>query len=391
MILAAQLGVPEEQDPRALRRHRRLVRPEDRRCARGHRRRARRPSTLGRPVKWIEDRNEHLAVGATRARRRREIEAAVTADGVMLGVRMDDDAEHRRLPGDPFRRDRAARSSGCSRARQDRGARVQAHRRCSRNKATYVAYRGPWAAGDFLRERMIDIDRPRARRRAARRPAAQLRRPRRGAAADGHGPASPASRRGSRSSRPPTSRRLAGFRERQAEARADGRYLGHRHGARTSRRRRARRSRAAGRRDLGREVATRALDDDGTRHRHPADAARAEPRDDVRPDRGRRARRAVRAGAGRRRRHRHHARSGHRWQPGGDDGGRRDAPHGPRAPGEDPRRWPRTSSRRAPSDLEIADGVVGVKGVPVVQLPMASSHGSSPTATPARGADPSST
>ena len=25
------------------------------------------------------------------------------------------------------------------------------------NKATYVSYRGPWATGDFLRERLLDI------------------------------------------------------------------------------------------------------------------------------------------------------------------------------------------------------------------------------------------
>ena len=25
------------------------------------------------------------------------------------------------------------------------------------NKATYVAYRGPWATGDFLRERLLDV------------------------------------------------------------------------------------------------------------------------------------------------------------------------------------------------------------------------------------------
>ncbi len=122
---------------------------------------------------------------------------------------------------------------------------------------------------------------------------------------------------------------LPAFRTRQAAARAEGRYLGigfaslHRGGPGPE-------PRAAGGGVMGNENMRMRLDADGiVLGVHRPDAARAEPRDDVRPDRGRRARRAVRAGAGRRRRQRHRAdRASDRRQPGGDDGRRRHAPHG---------------------------------------------------------------
>ena len=44
---------------------------------------------LGRPVKWIEDRLEHLATGGQAREEMADIEAAVTDDGVILGVKME--------------------------------------------------------------------------------------------------------------------------------------------------------------------------------------------------------------------------------------------------------------------------------------------------------------
>ncbi|MBX9826301.1 MAG: xanthine dehydrogenase family protein molybdopterin-binding subunit [Xanthobacteraceae bacterium] len=43
----------------------------------------------GRPVKWVEDRAEHLLAASTGPNRVTEIEAAVTNDGKILGLRMD--------------------------------------------------------------------------------------------------------------------------------------------------------------------------------------------------------------------------------------------------------------------------------------------------------------
>src|SRR5262249_58568948 len=42
-----------------------------------------------RPVKWVEDRAEHLVAASSGPNRVTEIEAAVTHDGKILGLRMD--------------------------------------------------------------------------------------------------------------------------------------------------------------------------------------------------------------------------------------------------------------------------------------------------------------
>ena len=198
---------------------------------------------LGRPVKWIEDRLEHLAVGGQAREEMADIEAAVTADGVLLGVRMD---VMLNLGAYPATRSPARSTSARSAASFQGPTKLEGiaakHAAVFSNKATYVSYRGPWATGDFLRERMLDVDRARARARPARRPPPQLRRARRAAARDAHRPAvRRRSRPRSRSSRPPRSRT-------GTTSAAPGR--GTRRGSvprasawrRTSRRRRARRS-----------------------------------------------------------------------------------------------------------------------------------------------------
>ena len=43
----------------------------------------------GRPVKWVEDRVEHLVAASSGPNRITEIEAAVTEDGRILGLRLD--------------------------------------------------------------------------------------------------------------------------------------------------------------------------------------------------------------------------------------------------------------------------------------------------------------
>ena len=57
---------------------------------------------LGRPVKWIEDRLEHLATGGQAREEMADLEAAVTADGVLLGVRMEVKLNAGAYPCDPF-------------------------------------------------------------------------------------------------------------------------------------------------------------------------------------------------------------------------------------------------------------------------------------------------
>ena len=112
-------------------------------------------AALGRPVKWIEDRCEHLVAsghareetmrGRGRVHRRRrhprprgghDVDTgAYPGLGGMIGGLIE-----RMLPG-PYK-------IGAVRFRS---------RSTVTNKATYVAYRGPWAAEVFTRERMIDI------------------------------------------------------------------------------------------------------------------------------------------------------------------------------------------------------------------------------------------
>ncbi|HEX9547719.1 MAG TPA: molybdopterin cofactor-binding domain-containing protein, partial [Acidimicrobiales bacterium] len=57
---------------------------------------------LGRPVKWIEDRLEHLASAGQAREEMAELEAAVTDDGVILGVRMDLKVNVGAYPCDPI-------------------------------------------------------------------------------------------------------------------------------------------------------------------------------------------------------------------------------------------------------------------------------------------------
>jgi aerobic carbon-monoxide dehydrogenase large subunit len=113
---------------------------------------------LGRPVKWIEDRLEHLATGGQAREEKADLEAAVTADGVILGVRMDIKVNIGAYPSDPF--PGAIQCYTIIMSFQG-PTRLQALDARSvalfSNKGTYVSYRGPWATADFLRERLLDI------------------------------------------------------------------------------------------------------------------------------------------------------------------------------------------------------------------------------------------
>jgi carbon-monoxide dehydrogenase large subunit len=113
---------------------------------------------LGRPVKWIEDRLEHLAVGGQAREEGADIEAAVTNDGMLLAVRMDAKLNSGAYASDPFNGAMFVGSLGGSFQGPVKLQGVAAKNTAVfSNKATYVSYRGPWATGDFLRERMLDV------------------------------------------------------------------------------------------------------------------------------------------------------------------------------------------------------------------------------------------
>ena len=159
---------------------------------------------LERPVKWIEDRGEHLVASGHAREETMQAALAYSADGDILGIEVDMTMDtgaypgmggmiggliERMLPG-PYKIGAVRFQSQIDGHQQGRV------RRLSRT----VGRRGVHAGADDRHRRQA------TRSRAARHPAAERRHPRRGAAADGHGArASPASRRGSRSSASPSS------------------------------------------------------------------------------------------------------------------------------------------------------------------------------------------
>jgi carbon-monoxide dehydrogenase large subunit len=179
---------------------------------------------LGRPVKWVEDRGENLTVSGQAREESFDIRAAVSNGGELLGLDVKmlidtgsypgmgggvPDIIQAMLPGPYKMAALGFESTGVI-----------------TNKAPYVAYRGPWASETFVRERIIDVI------------AKEL----------GLDPLEMRLRNVAPRTDPPavmiTGRPLAGvttkesldrvaemvnvpaFRHRQAEARAEGRYLG---------------------------------------------------------------------------------------------------------------------------------------------------------------------
>ena len=113
---------------------------------------------LGRSVKWIEDRNESLLVSGQAREERLSVDAAVRNDGTILGLRVRMTMDQGAYPGIPFS---AAFFAAVVRTVMPGPYRLKAFQFdttiVASNKATYVAYRGPWAAETWVRERMIDV------------------------------------------------------------------------------------------------------------------------------------------------------------------------------------------------------------------------------------------
>jgi aerobic carbon-monoxide dehydrogenase large subunit len=113
---------------------------------------------LGRPIKWIEDRSEHLASSGQAREEMADLEAAVTDDGLLLAVKMNVKLNTGAYPCDPFPGAMYASSVSASFQGPTQIEAIAATTTAVfSNKATYVAYRGPWATADFVRERLLDI------------------------------------------------------------------------------------------------------------------------------------------------------------------------------------------------------------------------------------------
>ncbi len=113
---------------------------------------------LGRSIKWIEDRNEHLAVGGHARDERMRISAAVNNDGEVLAFRVDLVLDQGAYPSVPIN---AALFTQIMRVMMPGVYRLKAFefnaKIVASNKGTYVPYRGPWAMETWVRERMLDI------------------------------------------------------------------------------------------------------------------------------------------------------------------------------------------------------------------------------------------
>ncbi|MBO0824485.1 MAG: xanthine dehydrogenase family protein molybdopterin-binding subunit [Actinobacteria bacterium] len=111
--------------------------------------------SLGRPVKWVEDRGENLSASGQAREESFDVRAAVSNDGDLLGldvaVVVDTGAYpvmggmvpaimREMIPG-PYKVAALGFESTA----------------VITNKASYVAYRGPWASETFVRERVLDL------------------------------------------------------------------------------------------------------------------------------------------------------------------------------------------------------------------------------------------
>lgn len=113
---------------------------------------------LERPVKWIEDRNENLVWGGHARDERLDVEAAVDSSGVLLALRVRMTLDQGAYPMSGFA---ATAITNLVRVLLPAAYRVAALDFeavvVTTNKATYVAYRGPWEAETWLRERLLDV------------------------------------------------------------------------------------------------------------------------------------------------------------------------------------------------------------------------------------------
>jgi len=113
---------------------------------------------LGRSVKFIEDRNEHLTTGGQAREETLEVAAAVRNDGTILGLRVRMTMDQGAYPGFPHAATLWARIVRTLFPGPYRIPALEFHTRVlASNKATYVAYRGPWASECFVRERLVDV------------------------------------------------------------------------------------------------------------------------------------------------------------------------------------------------------------------------------------------
>ena len=128
---------------------------------------------LGAAIQWTEDRTENLQMAGHAREEDLAVEVAVKSDGTLLGIRADMTMDQGAYPMPPY-----PSSLFCNLVKMliPNAYRLEAYafrgRVVATNKCSYIAYRGPWAAETWVRERMLDeiaaelgLDRVEIRRR----------------------------------------------------------------------------------------------------------------------------------------------------------------------------------------------------------------------------------
>lgn len=113
---------------------------------------------LGRPVKWIEDRLENLAASGQAREETLDVEAAVSQDGTISGLKVRmvmDQGAYQMLPHPSPLYGTIARilMPSAYRIRNYYFELIVV----ATNKPTYVPYRGPWEIETWVRERLLDV------------------------------------------------------------------------------------------------------------------------------------------------------------------------------------------------------------------------------------------
>ena len=112
---------------------------------------------VGGRVQWTEDRTENLQMAGHGREEDLTVEVAVTSDGTLLGIRADMTMDQGAYPMPPY-----PSSLFCNLVKMliPNAYRLEAYafrgRVVATNKCSYIAYRGPWAAETWVRERMLD-------------------------------------------------------------------------------------------------------------------------------------------------------------------------------------------------------------------------------------------
>jgi carbon-monoxide dehydrogenase large subunit len=110
---------------------------------------------VGRPVKWVEDRGENLTVSGQAREESFDIRAAVSNDGDLLGMDVNMVIDTGAYPGMGTMVPNII--EGMLPGPYKMAAMGFESTAAITNKASYVAYRGPWASETFIRERILDL------------------------------------------------------------------------------------------------------------------------------------------------------------------------------------------------------------------------------------------